>query len=232
MHNDTPVKDIPRVAAAETVSQSVAPATTGNYRCLLSCDAQVKFADDEFRTSIAQRGLLIFADGCLLPALADHRQVWLDTLNEVNQTGQGQFFALTMLPKLESIGIVPDAQAGLISIRLPQPRLCSPESVMGYARLVRLTPRETSVLDLVTQGLTPTAVAATLQTRESTVRTQIKSILAKSNHHSMRGLLVTLACLPTMARAAPALQRTPEQTAIRPALSSDDGLVAMSSSVY
>lgn len=168
-----------------------------SYRCVVTDQGKIRLADEGFRESLESVGLVI-EDGCLLPTSIDLRPRWLSTLSEVRATGKSQFYALTQHPKLESVGLVPQPDGRLIAIRLPRARMCSPDCVSSYASLIGLTPRETSVLDLLVQGHTPATVAAELRTRESTVRTQIKSVLAKSCHNSMRGLLVTLACLPSM----------------------------------
>ncbi len=184
--------------ARDSVDSSRTPVLLDDNQCLLDCDARLLDAGSHFVKTVANRGLLVLSGGYLQPALAEYRSLWLDAINAVRQSGQGRYFALLSHPQLESIGMAPYRGSSLVSVRLPRPRLSSPQSVRGYARLIRLTPRETHVLDLTIQGNNPAAVAASLQTRESTVRTQIKSILAKSNHHSVRDLLVTIACLPSI----------------------------------
>ena len=168
-----------------------------NHRCVVNRQGRLRMADDGFRASLDAVDLVV-EDDCLLPASTALRPAWLGAMAEVLDSGQAQFFALTEHPKLESVGIVPQPDGDSLAIRLPQARMCSPDSVRSYAKLIALTPRETCVLDLLIQGYTPAGVAAELSTRESTVRTQIKSVLSKSSHNSMRGLLVTLACLPSM----------------------------------
>jgi len=168
-----------------------------NQRCLVTNKGRLQMADEGFRTNLEAVGLVI-EDGCLLPVSTELRPVWLAALAQVRDSGEGQFFALTQHPKLESVGIVPQPDGNLLSVRLPRTRMCSPDCVRSYAKLISLTPRETCVLDLLIQGYKPATVATELSTRESTVRTQIKSVLSKSSHNSMRGLLVTLACLPSM----------------------------------
>lgn len=185
---------IPETAARGLIDITPMPS---NHRCLVTSQSKLRMADEGFRTSLESVGLVI-EDDCLLPAALESRPAWLGALAKVRDTGEGQFFALTQYPKLESVGIVPQPDGNLLAVRLPRTRMCSPDCVRSYAKLIALTPRETCVLDLLIQGYTPATVAAELSTRESTVRTQIKSVLSKSSHNSMRGLLVTLACLPSM----------------------------------
>ena len=185
-----------------------------NYRCVVTDQGKIRLADEGFRDSLESVGLVI-EDDCLLPATFDLRPGWLSALAEVRASGKCQFFALTLHPRLESVGMVPQPDGRLVAVRLPRARMCSPDCVRSYANLIGLTPRETSVLDLLIQGHTPATVATELRTRESTVRTQIKSVLAKSSHNSMRGLLVTLACLPSMS-AVGVTERRPEPELSRP----------------
>lgn len=204
MLKDTSVGRLPCVATTHTniVSESIessrAPVLLDDNQCLLDHDARVRDVSSQFLAAIADRGLMVLSRGVLLPALAEYRSPWLETINAVSQSRQGRYFALLSHPQVESIGIAPYRDSPQVLVRLPRARLSSKQSVCAYARLIRLTPRETHVLDLIIQGKNPAAIATSLQTRESTVRTQIKSILSKSNHHSVRDLLVTVACLPSI----------------------------------
>lgn len=179
-----------------TKNAFLASPVPAHHYCYVDYNAQIKAADIVFSVELLSQHHLIVSNGTLLPALQKLRDPWLEALRYTANTHKESLFALKSHPKLISVGLELHEDSELICVRLQQERLCSAGSVNCYAQLVRLTPRESLVLDLLAQGLAPADVANELNTRESTVRTQIKSILAKSEHTSIRELLVTLACLP------------------------------------
>jgi DNA-binding CsgD family transcriptional regulator len=79
--------------------------------------------------------------------------------------------------------------------------VCEQLSVQGYARAVSLTPAETRVLELLCNGVQPTAIAVQQGVAVSTVRTQIGSIRAKTGANSIRELVRQVAVLPPLVGA-------------------------------
>lgn len=73
---------------------------------------------------------------------------------------------------------------------------CETLSVSAFARERRLTPAELEVLSGLVKGLPPQEIAASLRRSAATVRTQIRSILAKTESASIRILLLTVSRLP------------------------------------
>ena len=168
---------------------------------LVNRDGQVLTISQRFEQALAAQETLTVQNGALMPLVPSLRTEWLRTLRQVLHTGKGSLFKLPHGAGNSYVAIVPSERSELVAIRLPHNRLCPSRTVTCFASLIGLTPRETVVMDKITQGLAPAAIADELATQESTVRTQVKSILAKSNHHSVRELLITLARLPSTAPA-------------------------------
>jgi DNA-binding CsgD family transcriptional regulator len=80
-------------------------------------------------------------------------------------------------------------------------QVCEQLSVHGYARSLNLTPAETRVLELLCDGVRPTAIARQQNVAVSTVRTQIGSIRAKTGAGSISELVRQVAVLPPLVGA-------------------------------
>lgn len=173
--------------------------STAEDACRVTPQARLLSMDEAFSRTLVKRGGLVVRNATLLPTADQLQRDWMQSLVRVHDARQPMLFSVPGLKRDWHVGIVPTATNGELGVRLSRPRLCPGEAVTGYAALIGLTPREATVLDYIIQGLTPACIADALHTRESTVRTQIKSILSKSDHHSVRELLITLACLPCLA---------------------------------
>jgi DNA-binding CsgD family transcriptional regulator len=77
-------------------------------------------------------------------------------------------------------------------------RLCEPISVQWFARTHGLTPAESTVLELLSEGQGPAQIALTNAVGMATVRTQIKCIREKTRAASICDLMRLLALLPPM----------------------------------
>lgn len=71
-------------------------------------------------------------------------------------------------------------------------------AVRPFARLRGLTPTEGEVLAKLARGLAPSEVAARHRRSLCTVRTQVRSILAKLDVHALQSLVAEIARLPPM----------------------------------
>jgi DNA-binding CsgD family transcriptional regulator len=82
-------------------------------------------------------------------------------------------------------------------------QLCDDSTITLFARERGLTSAEGQVLAQVCKGLRPTEIASRHGVRISTVRTQLRSIRAKTSAHTIRDLVHLVSVLPPMARQAP-----------------------------
>ncbi len=73
---------------------------------------------------------------------------------------------------------------------------CDDRALTHYADNHQLTPAEQRVLVELLKGLAPCEIAYEFDIAENTVRSQIKSVLAKTGNHSIRNLLLSISRLP------------------------------------
>jgi DNA-binding CsgD family transcriptional regulator len=85
-----------------------------------------------------------------------------------------------------------------------------PPALRVYAREWKLTPGETDVMRGLMLGERPPEIAARRGSSQGTVRSQIKTLLAKTGTHSMRDLVVEALHLPPMPSGAPAVPSPPQ----------------------
>lgn len=107
---------------------------------------------------------------------------------------QGARVAVALIP----IGDPTDGGAPLTALVFGRSRLCERISVQWFARAHGLTPAESTVLELLSDGLEPSDIARANAVGMTTVRTQIKGIRDKTCAASIRGLLHQVALLPPM----------------------------------
>jgi DNA-binding CsgD family transcriptional regulator len=89
--------------------------------------------------------------------------------------------------------------ADQVLITLARRRICSPLTLRAFARPWSLTPSELRVLEALSRGLDPAAIAGECGVAVSTVRTQLCSVRGKTGTGSIDALLRLLAQLPPLA---------------------------------
>ncbi len=87
---------------------------------------------------------------------------------------------------------------GLVLAIFGKRHMCESLTLIAYGRANRLTASEQTVLERLCHGDSPALLADRLSVAESTVRSHIKAILAKTSCASIRDLLITLTKLPPM----------------------------------
>ena len=107
---------------------------------------------------------------------------------------QGARVSVALIP----IGEPTDGSVPLTALVFGRSRLCERISVQWFARAHGLTPAESTVLELLSDGLEPSDIARANDVGMTTVRTQIKGIREKTCAASIRGLLHQVAMLPPM----------------------------------
>jgi Bacterial regulatory proteins, luxR family len=83
-----------------------------------------------------------------------------------------------------------------VIVNMERKSVCETISLWAYGKVQGLTPGELKVLQQLTDGQDPTAVAKTLKISVTTVRTHIRSMVNKTDSSCMRGLLMKVAKLP------------------------------------
>ena len=95
----------------------------------------------------------------------------------------------------------PGAQGPLTLLVIDRRHLCEGLSVQCFARAHKLTPAESTVLELLCEGLASTDIATMNGMGMATVRTQANRIREKTGAASIRRLIQRLATLPPMLSA-------------------------------
>ena len=107
---------------------------------------------------------------------------------------EGARVAVVLIP----IGDPIDGSAPLTALVFGRSRLCERISVQWFARAHGLTPAESTVLELLSDGLQPSDIARANAVGMTSVRTQIKGVRDKSCAASIRGPLHQVAMLPAI----------------------------------
>lgn len=101
-------------------------------------------------------------------------------------------------------GVITGAEAAPCALLVfAKQQLCDDSTITLFARERGLTSAEGQVLAQVCKGLRPTEIASRHGVRISTVRTQLRSIRAKTSAHTIRDLVHLVSVLPPMARQVP-----------------------------
>ena len=142
--------------------------------------------------------------GRLVPADTELLDRWKARVNQVVTSGKGCLFMLGKQPADGTVGLAPGPQPGTAHVRLVKPSVLDTETAESVARLAGMSARETQVFGLLLAGLPPKQISGELRTSLSTVRSQVKSVLAKTGYKGMRELIAAMARMPSIQRQAAA----------------------------
>lgn len=139
--------------------------------------------------------LLRVSNGSLLPADPALAERWKWRVNHVVTSGQGNLFMLGKQPCEGLVTLLPGPRAGTVHVRRPHRSVIDLETARAVARASGLSRREAEVFEHLMAGLSPKEISTLLKTSLSTVRSQVKSVLAKTGYGGMRDLVAAMACL-------------------------------------
>lgn len=139
---------------------------------------------------------LMLRDARLQPADATLADGWARALLAALQRRAPVMFVTRNGTAGEPVAIVPDGDGEFATVRFQRLMPCDPSALATYSKAVDLTDAEMRVMELLAQGLSPREIAARGGKAESTVRSQVRAVLAKSGHPGIRPLLLQLARLP------------------------------------
>jgi DNA-binding CsgD family transcriptional regulator len=130
--------------------------------------------------------------GRLLPKNGDSAQ-WLKLVRLTSDTLRPNILRLDDGIAPTHVTIAPCAtDSTSIRVLLERSGPCSPDIFEAYCKLYHLTRAESAVVWLLTQGMEPKRIAAHNSVAVSTVRTQIKTALLKTEEASIRTMLVRI----------------------------------------
>lgn len=139
---------------------------------------------------------LMLRDARLQPADAALADGWARALLTALQRGSPVMFVTGNGSAGEPVAIVPDGDGEHATVRFQRLMPCDPTALATYSNAVGLTDAEIRVMEQLAQGLSPREIAVRGGKAESTVRSQVRAVLAKSGHAGIRPLLLQLARLP------------------------------------
>lgn len=141
---------------------------------------------------------MVLRDTRLQPVDAQQAEGWARALLTSVQRRAPVMFVVGSAPAGEPVAIVPDIHGEHATVRFQRVLPCDLPALAAYANAVGLTDAEARVMRLLAQGLSPREIAANGGTAESTVRSQVRALLAKSGHPGIRPLLLQIARLPRL----------------------------------
>jgi len=144
---------------------------------------------------------LMVVGGRLLPCHAKLHQRWRKAIAVASNRQLQQMFILGHTPVLCAVGIVPAGTAGLL-IETMRQSLATEPAIREIVDYFGLSAREAQLLKCLCDGMELAEIAVSFGTSLNTVRTQVKTLLAKTGQRSRQKLLMTIACLPALSGAA------------------------------
>lgn len=105
------------------------------------------------------------------------------------------FLALAVNGDRRHVALIGEPTEGTVRVRFERDVLCDEETLEAFAGCYGLTGAEEQVLLLLVQGQPPKRIAGLRTRSEATIRSQIRSVLSKTDSPSIRDLLMRLATL-------------------------------------
>ena len=162
-------------------------------------------------------GLLERRGESIVPVLSKSRHAWRVALHEALQGRPSLVDLDEQRVRCASVTRVHAPENPCLLVMVGRDVVQRPGAVRAFAALRGLTPAEADVLAHLACGLTPAEVAARHARSLNTVRTQVRSILAKLGLHGLQPLVAQVARLPALPSAlTPTVdQRTRRSGAVR-----------------
>jgi len=144
------------------------------------------------QSTIEKQSLLMMMGQRLVPVSVSYRTAWMRSLMTVALTNK------QVLCTINDASFAPHAvirglpSNDVIQVALEATALCPKPLFESYSHHYGLTQAEAMVLWMLSEGHEPKRISMLKGTAESTVRSQIKSILEKTGEHAIRRLLIRL----------------------------------------
>jgi DNA-binding CsgD family transcriptional regulator len=133
---------------------------------------------------------LALVDGRPMPADAVLRGRWPAALAEAARGRRALLWARGEFAR--PIVLQPGAPSTPVVLRVGRDAFGRLRMVGAYAQSIGLTAQETRVLEAIVDGDAPSAIAARHRVSIATVRTQVRSVIAKAGVRGMRELVVAV----------------------------------------
>ena len=129
------------------------------------------------------------------PYRATDRARWTEALITARQ-GAGGLLVMNAPASDVMVAFTPLGASGAVMVSFERLPLCEAVAGHAYRRAIGLTDAESRVLDGLLRSLSPKRIAQRHGVAESTVRTQIRSVLAKAGCRGVRELVLQVSQLP------------------------------------
>ena len=149
---------------------------------------------DAFEENLASLGLKL-SRGKMLPYDAEHRPSWFESIANLANGESSRLLVVRSPPKLQCVLLSHLDGSDDILVHAPIQRACRSDTIDEISKLLGITEREKQVLELVANGHEPKSISQTLGTSICTVRTQLKSLFAKTGTKGMRDIVLWLSGL-------------------------------------
>lgn len=177
---------------------------------VVETDGTLVWSNQQGYQAIFERELITLRENRVVPAHESYIEPWQYQLLAAARGDEALLFVNDGRSGLQAISINPvfhagqaqssgrAAQVDYLVIILGRSIPCKPLALRQFSRRFRLTPAEQRVVAQLMAGLAPCKVAQANSVAEATIRTQIKSVLAKTGIASIRDLILTLSRLPPL----------------------------------
>lgn len=132
--------------------------------------------------------------GKLLPKNGDSAQ-WLKLVRLTSDTQLPNIMRIDNADELTHVSLAPGSAEHTVRVLLERRGPCTPDIFAAYCKLYKLTKAESSVVWQLTQGFEPKRIAINNAVAVSTVRTQIKTALLKTEEASIRTMLLRVSSI-------------------------------------
>lgn len=171
---------------------------------LVSGNGQLLYTNHAARRSLDATFPLLVENGHLRARLDSDGGPLFDALGRAEHEGRRCLLRMGDGSTRSNVVVVPlnrNVEQAAVLLVLERQQLCADLAAQWFALRYGLTPTETEVLNLLSDGARPNKVAEEQGVAISTVRTQIQSIRAKSGAQSIGELMRQLAVLPPLMSA-------------------------------
>jgi len=169
-------------------------------------ERKIRFEKESYRFVVDRQSRYIWIDGCLqqkkiiesqlldlglkildetvVPHDVEHRSAWSQALSDITEIENSNLVVVRSPPTLQCVLFSHLYGTDNILVQAPARRACSSD-----------TERERQILELIANGHEPKSISKILGTSLYTVRTQVKSLFAKTGTSGMRDIIVWISGL-------------------------------------
>jgi len=184
---------------------------------VLSMERKIRFEKESYRFVVDRQSRYIWIDGCLqqkkiiesqlldlglkildetvVPHDVEHRSAWSQALSDITEIENSNLVVVRSPPTLQCVLFSHLYGTDNILVQAPARRACSSDTIHEVSKLLGITERERQILELIANGHEPKSISKILGTSLYTVRTQVKSLFAKTGTSGMRDIIVWISGL-------------------------------------